>query len=137
MSKYVKYRIRPTEKQGLNPIWRGIGCILIVVVPLLAFGLTVLIAPTLIATGKVPYQLVGYVHFPDWAYRVIIISSIAHFIGSFKNLWLNIITFFVIVLILTTVASLLYAWIYSLIGPARYTALDAPPSKHKGRAYKR
>jgi hypothetical protein len=137
MTKYAKYRIKPTEKKGMNPIWRGIGCILIVIVPLLAFGLMALLVPSIIATGKVPYQLLGYVYFPDWAYKVIIISSIARFIGSLNNLWLNIITFFVIVLILTTVASLLYAWIYSVVGPARYTALDALPSKHRGKDYKR
>jgi hypothetical protein len=137
MSKYAKYRIRQVPKQGMNPVWRGIGCILLVVVPLLAFGLMELLVPVLIKTGKVPYQLVGYVHFPDWAYKVMIISSIARFIGSLNNLWLNIITFFVIVLLLTTIASLLYTWIYSLVGPAQYTKLDAPPSKHKAKAYKR
>jgi hypothetical protein len=137
MSKYVKYRIKPKPKKELNPIWRGIGCILIVVVPLMAFGLMLLVSPALIATGKVPYQLVGYVHFPLWAYRVMIVKNIALFIGSFKDLWLNIIIFWVMVLILTTVASLLYAWIYSLVGPARYTALDAPPPKHRGKNYKR
>lgn len=137
MSKYVKYRIKPKPPKVLNPIWRGIGCILLVVVPLIAFGLMLLLVPSLKATGKVPYQLIGYVHFPDWAYKVIIISSIARFIGGLNDLWLSIITFFVIVLILTTVASLLYSWIYSLVGPARYTALDAPPSKHQGKAYKR
>jgi len=66
MSKYAKYRIRQDPKQGMNPVWRGIGCILLVVVPLLAFGLMELLVPVLIKTGKVPYQLVGYVHFPDW-----------------------------------------------------------------------
>ena len=137
MSKYVKYRIKPKPKKELNPIWRGIGCILIVVVPLMAFGLMLLVVPALIATGKVPYQLIGYVHFPLWAYRVMIVKNIALFIGSFKDLWLNIIIFWVMVLILTTVASLLYAWIYSLVGPARYTALDAPPPKHRGKNYKR
>ena len=137
MSKYVKYRIKPKPKKELNPIWRGIGCILLVVVPLMAFGLMLLVVPALIATGKVPYQLIGYVHFPLWAYRVMIVKNIALFIGSFKDLWLNIIIFWVMVLILTTVASLLYAWIYSLVGPARYTALDAPPPKHRGKNYKR
>jgi hypothetical protein len=137
MSKYVKYRIKPKPKKEMNPIWRGIGCILIVVVPLMAFGLMLLIVPALIATGKVPYQLVGYVHFPLWAYRVMIIKNIAFFIGSLKDLWLNIIIFWIMVLILTTVASLLYAWVYTLVGPARYTALDAPPPKHRGKNYKR
>jgi hypothetical protein len=137
MSKYVKYRIKPKPKKELNPVWRGIGCILLVVVPLMAFGLMLLVVPALVASGKVPWQLTGYVRFPEWAYRVMIIREIALFIGSFKDLWVNIIIFWIIVLLLTTVASLLYAWIYSLVGPARYTALDAPPPKHRGKTYKR
>jgi hypothetical protein len=137
MSKYVKYRIKQKPKKEMNPVWRGIGCILFVVVPLMAFGLMVLIRPALIASGKVPWQLTGYVHFPEWAYRVMIVRQFALFIGSFKDLWLNIIIFWIIVLLLTTVASLLYAWIYTMVGPARYTALDAPPSKHRGKNYKR
>ncbi len=137
MGKYAKFQRKTPEKKGLNPIWRGIGCILIVVVPLLAYGLMILFAPVIIATGKVPYQLLGFVHFPDWAYKVRIVADIAIFIGSIQNLWLNIITFFVIVLILTTVASLLYSWIYSVVGPARYTEMDAPPSKHKAKKYTR
>ncbi len=137
MGKYAKFQRKTPEKKGLNPIWRGIGCILIVVVPLLAYGLMVLFVPVIIATGKVPYQLLGFVHFPDWAYKVRVVADIVIFIGSIQNLWLNIITFFVIVLILTTVASLLYSWIYSVVGPARYTEMDAPPSKHKVKKYTR
>jgi hypothetical protein len=137
MAKYSKFQRKSPEKKGMNPIWRGIGCILIIIVPLLAYGLMVLFVPPIIATGKVPYQLLGYVHFPDWIFKVRIGTDIAVFIGGINNLWLNIIIFFVMVLILTTVASLLYSVIYSLVGPARYSALDAPPSKHKVKVYKR
>jgi hypothetical protein len=121
----------------MHPIWRGIGCILIIVVPLLAFVLTVVFIPTIIATGKVPNQLLGHVHFPDWAFKVRIVADIAGYISSLDNLWLNIITFFVVLLILTGVASLLYSLIYTLVGPARYSALDAPPTKYKAKVYKR
>jgi len=121
----------------MNPIWRGIGCILIVIVPLLAYGLMVLFSPLIIATGKVPYQLLGYVHLPEWVFRVRILAGLALFFSSINNLWMNIITFFVMVLILTAVASLLYALVYALIGPARYSSQDAPPSKYQGKKYTR
>ncbi len=121
----------------MNPIWRGIGCILIVIVPLVAYGLMLVFVPPIIATGKVPNQLLGYTHFPDWAFKVQIVASIASFISSINNLWMNIITFFVMLLILTAVASLLYSMIYTLVGPARYSELDAPPTKYKGKKYTR
>lgn len=137
MGKYAKFQRKSPVKRGLNPIWRGIGCILIVTVPLLAYWLMVLFSPLIIATGKVPYQLLGSVHLPEWVFRVRILAGLALFITSINNLWMNIITFFVMVLILTAVASLLYSMVYALIGPARYTPQDAPPSKHKAKKYTR
>lgn len=137
MTKYQKFQRPAHEKKELNPIWRGIGCLLIVIVPLLSYWLMLFAVPLIIATGKVPYQIMGYVHFPPWAFKVQIVAAIASYIGSIENLWLGIITFIVIALILTTVASLLYSLIYALIGPVRYTELDAPPTKYKAKKYTR
>jgi len=137
MGKYAKFQRKSPEKRRLHPIWRGIGCILIVIAPLMAYGLMVLSVPSIIATGKVPHQLLGHVHFPEWVLRYRITAGIASFISSISNPWLNIITFFVILLILAAVTSLIYTILYTLVGPARYSPLDAPPSKHKVRFYKR
>jgi hypothetical protein len=137
MGKYSKFQRKSPAKKGLHPIWRGIGCIFIIVVPLLAYGLMLVFVPPIIATGKVPPQLLGYVHFPDWAFRYRAISGIATFISSLNNLGVNIVTFFVMLLILTAVASLLYSMIYSVVGPARYSQVDAPPSKYKAKKYTR
>jgi hypothetical protein len=137
MGKYAKYHHKSPEKRRMNPIWRGIGCILIIVVPLLTFGIMLVSVPSIISTGKVPYQLLGRVHFPDWVFKLRITAVIASFINSFDNLWVYIITFFVILLILTSVASLVYSMIYTVVGPARYTEMDAPPPKYKPKVYKR
>jgi hypothetical protein len=137
MGKYSKYRSKSVEKKGMHPIWRGIGCILIIVVPLLTFWIMSITVPLIIATGKVPYQLLGPVHFPKWAFKVQTVAVIAGFISSIDNMWINIITFFVILLILTAVFSLLYSGIYQMVGPVRYTELDAPPTKYKGKKYTR
>jgi uncharacterized membrane protein YuzA (DUF378 family) len=137
MAKYAQFKQRPTAKKVMNPIWRGIGCILIVIVPLVAYWLMILTVPLIIATGKVPYQLLGLIRFPDWTHRVPVIATVVSYIGSINNLWLNIIAFFVIVLLLTGVASLLYSMLYALVGPARYTEVDAPPAKYKGKKYTR
>jgi hypothetical protein len=137
MAKYQKYQRKSPARKGLHPIWRGIGCILIIVVPLLAYGLMLVFVPPIIASGKVPYQLLGYIQFPAWAYRYRMLSGIATFISSINNLGLNIITFIVMLIILTAVASLLYSMIYSIIGPTRYSQVDAPPSKYKPKKYTR
>jgi ABC-type multidrug transport system fused ATPase/permease subunit len=137
MGKYALYQRKSVKKRGMNPIWRGIGCLLIVIVLLVSFGLMEVSTPAIIATGKVPYQLLGHIHFPDWAFKFKMTADIASFISGFDNLWMYIITFFVMLLLLTGVASLLYSIIYTLIGPARYSAQDAPPPKYKAKKYTR
>ena len=69
MGKYTRYPIRSKSKRQMSPIWRGVGCILIVIVPLMSFWLMLLLAPPIIATGLVPYQLLGYIQFPVWVLR--------------------------------------------------------------------
>jgi hypothetical protein len=137
MGKYSRFEFKKAGKKGMNPIWRGIGCLLIVIALLLAYGLTVIFVPSIIATGKIPYQLLGHVQFPDWAFKLKVTAEIAGFLSSFNNPWTNIITFFVILLLLTGVASLVYAIIQSVIGPPRYSDQDAPPSRHKAKKYTR
>ena len=137
MGKYAKFQRKSQPKREINPIWRGIGCLLFVIVPLMAYGLMLIVSPLIIKTGLVPYQMLGYVHFPVWAFKFQITSTVALFIGSLKDLWLNLAVFFLMVLILAVIISFSYTLLYQAIGPARYTAVDAPPSRHKAKVYKR
>jgi hypothetical protein len=121
----------------MNPLWRGIGCILIVLVPLITLGLTAIVTPVLSATGYVPHELMGHVIFPDWVFKVPILNAITAFIASINNLWLDLIIFIVILVILTGISSLIYVSVLQVIGPPRYGEKDAPPSKYKAKEYKR
>jgi hypothetical protein len=137
MGMSTGYQRKPEERKGLNPIWRGIGCMLMVFVPLITFGLTVIISPFVIATGYVPFELMGNIKFPDWVYRAPVLGQISSFIASINNLWLGVVLFIVILLLLTGLFSLGYVTILQFIGPPRYREMDAPPSRHKAKAYKR
>jgi hypothetical protein len=137
MAKYAKYQRKSEKKPEGNPIWRGIGCILIVVVPVISYALTTILTPTIVATNLVPYALLGYVKFPEWVIRAPILSDMAFFIGGINDLGLKLIAFFVILLLLTAIFSLLYTMVSQVIGPPRYSDKDAPPSTHKAKVYKR
>ena len=131
------YQRKPKERTGMNPIWRGVGCIFMVVAPLITFGLTAILAPIVARTGYVPFELLGHVAFPNWVYRAPFLSGIASFIASINNLWLGVVVFFVILLLLTGIFSLIYVTIIQMIGPPRYGEKDAPPPKYKAKPYKR
>ncbi|MGD0610595.1 MAG: hypothetical protein ABSB41_03700 [Anaerolineales bacterium] len=133
MGKYAKYqrsstKVRPTP---IHPIWRGIGCILWVVVPVLSYGVAYLVVRWVKPTGLIPAQLLGNPQFPANVYNLPIIGWIAQFISSITDLAAIACFFVIAVLILTGVATTLYAATYRWIGPARYSPVDAPPDRYK------
>ena len=137
MSRYDKFTQKSKPKPERNPIWRGIGCILMVIVPLITCALTTLAMPTLVATGLVPLQLLGHITFPDWVHRSVFLGDIASFIGGINNLWLGVLVFFIILLLLTGIFSLIYVMILQVIGPSQYGETDAAPSRYKAKKYTR
>jgi hypothetical protein len=134
---YNQFKYERKDKPQMNPLWRGFGCIVMVALPLITYGLTVLAIPPIVATGLVPLQLLGYVNFNDWVFKVRGLSDIAVFIRGINNLWLGLILFFIILILLTGIASLIYTAVLQVIGPPRYSEKDAPPSKYKAKPYKR
>jgi hypothetical protein len=139
MSKYTKYQPKFTErKEQQHPIWRGIGCLMIVIIPLMSYAGAVILVNYGLAHGwPFPPELIGYVQFPDWVWNAPILPSLAAPIASFLNLFAVLITFFLIAVLLSGIFSTLYAFLYRIAGPSKFSAVDAPPSKHKAKVYKR
>jgi len=137
MGRYSKIPVVRKEKPAPNPLWRGFGCIIMVALPLVTFGLTLLAMPLLIATGDVPYQLLGYINFSAWVFKVPGLSDVAIFLRGIDNLWLGLSVFFVILILLTGAFSFIYVAVMQFIGPPRYSEKDAPPPKYKAKPYKR
>jgi hypothetical protein len=137
MGRYDKFAHQSKPKPQRNPIWRGIGCILMIIIPLMTYAMTVLLIPTLIGTGLVPPVLQAHIRFPDWAYKLVFLKDIVAFLGGINNLGLGILVFIVILLLLTGISSLIYVTVLQSIGPARYGPTDAPPTGYKPKAYKR
>ncbi len=137
MAKYNKFQPKTRVTREIHPVWRGIGCLLIVILPIISFLLMLVVSPAILATGFVPYQLTGYVHFPDWMFKTQITAGIARYIGSLENLWANLVIFIVVLVILSGVIWLLYSALYKMVGPARYSEVDAPPTGYKPKKYTR
>jgi hypothetical protein len=122
MSKYVRVgaprQTRPPNA-GVHPIWRGIGCLMIVIVPLMSFAGSYLfvrenfkqhwvaIPDLLLQYFELPF--LGRVYYADLALTV----------------FLMILGFGLVFVF--------YSLVYSLVGPPRYGPLDAPPPKRRAR----
>jgi hypothetical protein len=139
MGKYLRYQ-RPEYKRTteVHPIWRGIGCIMFVLVPIMAYAGAELIVRTGVEKGwPLPPELLGFIRFPDWIYKVPVLSDICRWLASYPNLLAVLIFFLVLLLLLSGVFSTVYSIVYRTIGPSRYTAVDAPPPNRKVKQYKR
>lgn len=140
MAKYRNYMIQPEAKHPseVHPIWRGIGCLLIVLTPLIAFsGATLLVNAGVEHNWPIPPEILGHIQFPEWFMNTPVLREIGHWIGSYPNLLAILIAFFLLVLLLWGLFSSLYAMLYRAAGLTRYTELDAPPPRRKAKRYKR
>ncbi len=137
MAKYEKYRRKSPPKKEMSPLWRGIGCILMLIVPAISYGIAYVFLQEAKALGWVPPELLGHIKFPDWVFGVPFLDTMARFFGSLKDPWAMLIFFFATLFILSGLISLVYSAFHQLLGPPRYTDLDAPPPREKSKEYKR
>ena len=139
MGKYARFtRQLPPHSRKAHPIWRGIGCILILILPLLSFASAALLVNYILSQGwPIPSEWLGYIKFPIWVWKIPFLASIAGPIASYSNLKAVLVFFVVILVLLMGVYTTLYAFIYRGLAPPRYSAVDAPPSGHRPKRYKR
>ena len=139
MSKYRPYeRKTPPSRKEPHPIWRGIGCLIILMVPVLSFGISTILVQLAPSLGiQIPVELLGRPLMPDIMFQVPGLVGILNWIQSLDNLYAILVGTFTVTVIFGGVLAFGYALIYRFIGPPRYTSLDAPSSNFKVKKYKR
>ena len=141
MGKYTTRSVQAQPKRrnlGVHPVMRGIGCIMIVVVPLLSYGIALFLINYGIRNGwPIP---------PSWLQPINIHPLLLQLRGL-DDVWLflrrqdNFIAVVVFTIAITVVIgglmSIIYGYMYSIFGPPRYGPQDAPPIRVKVKRYKR
>ena len=136
-------RYRDTIKESnqelgqLHPIWRGIGCIMVIIVPILSFALAEVLMPLLLKRGLVPQQLLFTPVLPDWVWYAPGLARIVQFLFGRYAIFATLILTVVFIILLGGFFSFIYALIYRSMAPSRYGPMDAPPPKTKVKKYKR
>jgi hypothetical protein len=117
MGKYTKFESRQAQPRpwDVHPIWRGIGCIMMLIVPVLSYaGAVLLYEQNLTAKWvRVPRDLTQTVSIPG--------------VGAVPHLFANLIVTVLLMLLGYAVFIVLYAVIFRLVGPPRYGPVDSPP----------
>ena len=119
MTKYNKYaqkRTMPSRPRKIHPIWRGIGCILIIISPIIAYSMAHLLINMNADAGwfYIPRELSQTEKIPAMGIPV-------------PYLYAKLMLTFVILVLGNGLLMILYAIIYQFIGPSRYGPLDAKP----------
>lgn len=138
-SKYQTFQkkefVRPYT---IHPVWRGIGFLMMVLAPVMAGAAAVLMKDLGFQLGW-PFmrELSGTMRLPDIFYAIPVINNFASWVSSIANLRAILLFFVLMLIIFSGIMSLLYAMIYRLVGPPKYTPLDAPAEKIKVKRYTR
>jgi hypothetical protein len=120
-----------------HPIWRGIGCLLIIITPVISYAAAVVSMPFLLNRGLVPPQLLFTPVLPTWIWYAPGLAGILQFLFGRYAIFVTLILTFVFILLLGGFFSFIYALIYRTMAPSRYGPMDAPPPKTRIKKYKR
>jgi ABC-type Fe3+ transport system permease subunit len=120
MGRYRSYTRQEVKERPweVHPIWRGLGCLLIILIPIMAYAGAVVIVRANFVNRWValPTELTRYFVIPYLGvtvyYAVIAVTLLLLFLGY-------------------GILVLVYAFMYRLVGPSRYGPLDSPPIKRK------
>jgi hypothetical protein len=140
MGKYTTYNRQPPKPRnlGVHPVMRGIGCIMIVLVPILAYGSAVLLVNYGVSQGwPIPPNWLGRIEIHPLLLRLEGLREIWNFLLVQNNLVANLIFAIAIMVVVGGLMSILYGYIYSIFGPPQYGPQDAPPMRVKVKRYKR
>jgi|SoiMetStandDraft_2_1073263.scaffolds.fasta_scaffold457214_2 hypothetical protein len=140
MGKYTTHsRQAPKPRSyGVHPVMRGIGCIMMIVVPILAYGTALYLVDYGIGHGwPIP---------PTWLQPITIhplllklrgLAPVWNLLLRQDNLMAIVVFTIAIIVVIGALMSIIYGYLYSLFGPPRYGPQDAPPIRVKVKRYKR
>ena len=140
MGKYSSYSHKQEKPRvvGVHPVMRGIGCIMIILVPILSYGIAVLLVNYGFSHGwPIPPNWFGPPTIHPLLLKLQGLRPIWDFLLVQNNLIANLIFAVAIMVIIGGIMSIIYGYMYTLFGPPRYGPMDVPPIRIKVKRYKR
>lgn len=127
MSKYDKFNqgSRMQERPWkIHPIWRGIGCLMMILIPIMSYAGAVVLVQANLEQGWLPMP------------RELIQTVTIPFLGDVNQFFAVVIVTVLLMIIGFGVVTILYSLIYSAVGPPRLGPLDAPPVRNSPKKKK-
>ena len=138
-----KYRSSSRQRQkpidsGPHVIWRGLGCLMMVIIPVISYAAAYEIVNYGLANSwTIPYQLLGTPQLPEIIRKSNALWSLFRPITGIQNFYAYIAFGTLIMVLISGTISVIYAVVYRILGPSRWGPLDMPPPKFKTKKYTR
>ena len=139
MGKYTSRVKKPSmpKRNTVNPYMRGIGCLLMMVVPFFSY-----VAGNMLAEKRFGYQVIppewyGYISIPPFVANFTGLNKVFGFLAGIPHLSATLVLALVVLIIVGGIISVIFGWIYSLFAPSQYGPMDVPPPRVKTKKYKR
>ncbi len=140
MGRYTSYQKQqgPIQRGQIHPVMRGIGCILLAIIPLMSYVSAVLLVNYGIQKGwPIPPNWLGTPTIHPLLWKLIGLRTILTYLTEQTNLVANIVFAIAIAVVIFGVLSIIYGFMFKLMGPSQYGPTDAPPIRVKVKRYKR
>jgi uncharacterized membrane protein YhaH (DUF805 family) len=127
MGKYQQFQPpRPISKPfTVHPVWRGIGCFLMILIPIMSYAA----AELLIEQNK----SARWVAIPGELARTITVPVL----GDFPHLYATLAVTILLMVLGFSILTVVFAFFWGAVGPSRYGPLDARPLRRSDRPPKR
>jgi len=126
-----------SQRNTVNPYMRGIGCLLMVLVPIFSLALGNYLAQQGFGWQVLPSSWYISMTFPSWVAQISGLNAIAGWLGGIPNLPATLAIGSVMIIIVGGILSIIYGYMYSLLTPSKYGPMDVPPPRVKTKKYKR
>jgi hypothetical protein len=139
MGKYTTYQKKPPVRSNEpHPVWRGIGCVIWLILPVISYGLSAMTVSYAVKKGiQFPSAITGYPVMPGILFRIPGLVVLLNWLQSQYNLYTILLVAFFFVVMLAGAIAIIYALMYRASAPPRYSGVDAPPMNIKVKKYKR
>jgi hypothetical protein len=140
MSTYKFSDARKEKARETPAIWRGLGCLLMIIIPIISYAAAVVTVQSVYVNrpALIPRDLLFTVEVPRlvWQYLPILAGFLQKIFND-PYLWVYLMVTVVYLLIFSGIISVAYSALFRAFGPPQYGRLDAPPVRKKAKKYVR
>jgi len=140
MGKYTS-QVKQKEivrARGVHPIMKGLGCSIMIIVPVISYGVAMLLVNYGIGKGwPLPTEWLGTPQFHPWLWKSSGLAYILGFLQTQTNLYANVVFALGVWVVIGGFMAIFFGYLYRFLGPSEYGPMDVPPIRAKVKRYKR